>query len=101
MSRPKLRAEFFVSLSGEIISKAKNLTYPQRKEIYERDSGKCVFCGQDVEFYGGAKVHPYQKKTPSAIDHIFPKSRGGCNKPKNLRLLCWTCNSKRNAVWII
>lgn len=33
------------------------------------------------------------KKYPLIFDHIYPKSRGGSDKPINLRLICTKCNT--------
>ncbi|WP_369826057.1 HNH endonuclease [Kitasatospora sp. MBT66] len=32
---------------------------------------------------------------PLTGDHIIPVSRGGTNEPRNIRVLCRTCNSRR------
>lgn len=54
-----------------------------RKEVWNRDKGKCVRCGASVTL---KKAH---------IDHIEPLSRGGSNSLENLRTLCRTCHSLR------
>jgi 5-methylcytosine-specific restriction endonuclease McrA len=53
------------------------------KEIYERQKGRCYYCG--VELNGKFDV-----------DHVFPLSRGGSNDPSNLVIACDFCNSSKN-----
>jgi 5-methylcytosine-specific restriction endonuclease McrA len=48
--------------------------------ILQRDSNKCVLCGDDSNLQ---------------FDHIFPVSKGGNNEPENLRILCQQCNQSR------
>lgn len=57
--------------------------------LWHRQRGECIRCG---ERFG---------KRPTEggyhVDHITPLSRGGSNWPRNLQLLCPTCNvSKQN-----
>lgn len=53
-----------------------------RKEVWERDGGKCKKCGSrhHLEF-----------------DHIVPVSKGGGNSAKNIELLCRQCNRSKHA----
>lgn len=53
-----------------------------RVEVWQRDGGRCVECnGQEkLEF-----------------DHIIPIAMGGGNTPRNLQLLCETCNRRKGA----
>lgn len=44
---------------------------------------KCWICGVDYE----------------AVDHVKPIARGGCHSLANLRPICRSCNSKKNARW--
>ena len=55
--------------------------YP-RREIYDRDGGKCRICNAEL---------PY---APNAfhLDHIVPLSLGGPDTPANLQLTCPGCN---------
>ncbi|MEW6448919.1 MAG: HNH endonuclease [Bacillota bacterium] len=48
-----------------------------RKQIFERDQGKCQKCGSK-----GHHIH-----------HIAPQSLGGTDDPSNLVLLCVQCHS--------
>ena len=32
-----------------------------------------------------------------SVDHVTPRSRGGTQRPDNLRILCTLCNSRRGA----
>lgn len=51
-----------------------------RIEVFQRDSGCCVWCGSDenIEF-----------------DHVTPVSKGGESIASNLQLLCRSCNRKK------
>jgi hypothetical protein len=53
-----------------------------RREVWRRDGGKCVKCGsrEKLEF-----------------DHIIPRARGGSNTPRNIELLCESCNRAKSA----
>jgi hypothetical protein len=51
-----------------------------KKEVYFRDSGKCVKCK------GRYKLE---------YDHIRPYAMGGKSSVENLRLLCFSCNQRR------
>ena len=53
------------------------------KKIYERQKGKCHWCGVKLSF---------QEKT---IDHIKPLVKGGSNWPSNLCIACKPCNSSK------
>ena len=52
-----------------------------QSEVYERDGGKCVYCGskRNLEF-----------------DHIIPISKGGSNTARNIQLLCQKCNRQKS-----
>jgi Ca2+/Na+ antiporter len=53
-----------------------------RKEVWNRDGGKCKKCGSrhHIEF-----------------DHIVPVSKGGSNTANNIELLCRKCNRSKHA----
>lgn len=57
-----------------------------RKEIFDRDGGKCVHCGTELH------LKPYGFE----IDHIVPISLGGPDTRANVQLACRTCNRKRS-----
>jgi len=53
-----------------------------RREVWRRDSGRCVDCGsrERLEF-----------------DHIVPVSKGGSNTARNIELRCESCNRRKAA----
>jgi 5-methylcytosine-specific restriction endonuclease McrA len=51
---------------------------------YERQKGKCFYCGAKVS-------NNYQ------VDHVLPLVKGGSNGPENLVVTCVACNMKKNA----
>ena len=53
-----------------------------RAEVWRRDQGRCVNCGSKENLH---------------FDHIIPVSRGGGTSPKNLQLLCQSCNFTKGA----
>lgn len=57
-----------------------------RTSIYNRDGGKCIYCG-DTD-------------GPFHVDHVFPFSRGGSDDPANLALACATCNLSKSDMTI-
>lgn len=58
----------------------KKITEKQRKEIFDRDGWKCVFCGDTKNLQ---------------VDHKFPFSQGGTTEMGNLQTLCKQCNKEK------
>lgn len=54
------------------------------KNIRDAQNDKCGYCG--IKLKGGGH-----------IDHITPLSKGGTNWPRNLQLLCVSCNCSKKA----
>jgi 5-methylcytosine-specific restriction endonuclease McrA len=55
-----------------------------RQHVYERDGGKCRYCGEPTELF---ECH---------IHHVLPLSEGGVNHPSNLKTLCKGCHEHRH-----
>lgn len=53
-----------------------------RERVVRRDDGRCVRCGSEEQL---------------TVDHVRPFSRGGPTVPRNLQLLCKSCNSSKSA----
>lgn len=54
------------------------------REQYERQKGKCFYCGIKV----GDKYH---------VDHVIPLVAGGSNGPENLVIACVDCNQHKKS----
>lgn len=60
---------------------AGNITKEDLRRITEAQGGKCAYC---------------QKKTKLTLDHIVAISKGGEHMPRNVQMLCGSCNSKKH-----
>jgi 5-methylcytosine-specific restriction endonuclease McrA len=56
-----------------------------RKVVWERDEGKCQWCGCDV---------PYKEMH---LDHVIPLAKGGEHSYANTQVLCASCNGRKGA----
>lgn len=54
-----------------------------RKNVWERDEGKCQYCGKKV------------KLTDMHWDHVVPRKLGGKTTWTNIVCACLTCNAKK------
>jgi 5-methylcytosine-specific restriction endonuclease McrA len=63
---------------------AVELWRPLRQHVYQRDNGRCCYCGQAVELF---TCH---------IHHVLELSQSGTNHPMNLKTLCVPCHEKRH-----
>ena len=72
----------------------KLIAVAQNQQVYEEDD------------WGISRLVGYRCKTCKRVftslddlevDHIYPRSRGGVDTPRNLRLLCPRCNRKKGA----
>ncbi len=59
-----------------------------RRNLYLRDNGRCVYCGQKISL------------ASFTIDHVIPRSKGGTTEWNNLVTACMACNNKKgNKRW--
>lgn len=68
-------------------------TIPTNFELlYVRDGGRCYWCGTatPLDATKDADDEP-------TVDHVIPRSRGGCNKLTNLVLSCRACNARKGS----
>ena len=55
-----------------------------RESIYQRDSGRCQYCGNGV------------KRSEFTYDHVIPRSKGGKTTWENVVAACVPCNQKKS-----
>ena len=57
---------------------------PTKKNLWERENGKCCYCGREISY------------SESTIDHVYPRSCGGLSDWINMRVCCQPCNSLKD-----
>lgn len=62
----------------------------KRIDIFDRDEWRCWLCGERCDVL--SKVP--QSLAPT-IDHVTPLSKGGKDRPDNVKCACFGCNSKK------
>jgi 5-methylcytosine-specific restriction endonuclease McrA len=65
----------------------------ERKQILDRDNWECKNCGIKVH---DRRTGEWNTPDKAHIDHVVPISKGGNSEPKNLRVLCRTCNLSKS-----
>ena len=68
-------------------SRRKPIPFSKKKELYDRQKGKCMICGEELGD-DWSKIH---------VDHIIPWSLVGDELQDNYQDLCDTCNECKSA----
>lgn len=55
-----------------------------KKNVYDRDKGRCCYCGRKMTL------------SECTRDHVYPKDLGGLNDWMNVRAACLLCNGKKD-----
>jgi 5-methylcytosine-specific restriction endonuclease McrA len=63
-------------------STSEHYTTEDIERLIEAQRWRCIYCGKSIR----KKFH---------VDHIVPLSKGGDNSPRNIQLLCQTCNQRK------
>lgn len=67
-----------------------------RLRVHAREGGRCFYCGTEVNL---DTVESLSTRAPdpraATLDHIVPRSRGGCDAEGNVVLACRDCNHRR------
>ena len=66
---------------GGVSARRERIPAEVRVFVWERDGGRCVQCGSDVELQ---------------FDHVIPVAKGGGNAPENIQILCGDCNRRKS-----
>ena len=56
-----------------------------RQAVYNKYSGRCAYCGREIEYKG------------MQVDHMVPKASGGTDDIENLMPACRLCNHYKRA----
>ena len=110
----RFRREYFHPEAITAISPdQRDRPYPSKsleREIYDRDLGRCLYCGVDVLLVADQKrLHAFvgddvfamgrtnltrsgaMIATRATADHVIPRSQGGNTTADNLVTACWPC----------
>ena len=68
---------------------------PQKPKLPNYTVHKNFLYGEQEGFCNGCRQHFRIRNL--TVDHIVPQSKGGTDHPKNLQLLCHTCNSTKGS----
>lgn len=69
---------------SDYVPKEYTKTLPfNRKNVYIRDHGRCMYCGKKVGL------------SSFTFDHVFPRHKGGLAVWDNVVVSCMRCNSKK------
>jgi hypothetical protein len=75
-------AEFKTALEKEEFEFSRRIPTIVKREVWERDKGKCIECGSTNDLH---------------FDHVIPWSKGGSSlDPKNVQLLCGKHNLQKS-----
>ena len=74
-----VKMKYFVNTTNKM---RKNVPLT-RRNIYERDNGKCQYCGKDISI------------SQLTFDHVMPRSRGGLTTWENIVASCKDCNTRK------
>lgn len=73
----------------------RNSNKSKLKEIFDRTSGHCHFCGDAVIFRKYGMKDIYNLRGVWEMDHIFQKAKGGTKHHSNCLPACYRCNRLR------
>ena len=80
----------------------RKLSIPSIREYFlKKQNWKCDTCGKEIKsgpvekIKIGEETFEYTPRNYS-MDHIIPLGMGGKDDMRNIHLLCWECDSKKN-----
>lgn len=66
------------------------------EKLYVRDKGECYICGRACDWNDCIKGESFiAGGSYPTIEHIVPLSRGGKHSWENIKLACFSCNTKK------
>lgn len=71
--------------------RAGDVTDEELRMIWERDQGRCRYCGTPI-------IRPqFTRCSPRGFDHVIPMARGGHHTADNIVVCCLPCNVQKGA----